>query len=273
MFRKNIKRRKVGLALGSGGTRGLTTIGILKVLKKHGIQIDYIAGSSVGAVVGGYYAISEDIEKLEQIVTTLNYTDVLNSLTDLGKSDGLIHGNRFLDKIKVYIGDQNIENLEIPFAAVATDKDTGCPVVLDKGSLAEAMRASSSMPIIFEPFNNSSVKLIDGGISQNVPVDTVREMGADIVIAVNLSENALSYEAKSRVSTMQHYIILMLKNLAERDCRDADIVISPQFKQINWLDNIKNRNLLITEGERAAEEKIQEILKALNRRHFSNRDK
>jgi NTE family protein len=263
MFKKKSKHKKIGLALGSGGTRGLALIGVLKVLERHGIKVDYIAGSSVGAIVGGVYAINGDLDNVEKIATSIGYGDIIGSLVDIGRTGGLIQGNTFLKKIKTFVGEQKIEETKIPFTAVTTDMQSGESIILDKGDLAKAMRASASMPIVFDPVPDSEHRLIDGGISQNVPVEAVRQMGADIVIAVNLSQNALTYESKSPVSTIQHYIILMLKNLADKDCQNADIVISPQFEQVDWLRDINNRALLITSGERAAEEKIEEILEAV----------
>jgi len=261
---KNNNKPKIGLALGSGGTRGLTIIGVLKVLKKYEIDIDYIAGSSIGAIIGGAYAIEKDIDKIEKIALTLQYKEIVNSLADLGRMDGFIRGDKLVGKIKSYIGERKIEDLEIPFAAVATDKDTGDPVTLDHGDLASAMRASSSIPIVFESFEGLNNKLLDGGVSQQVPVEIVKKMGADVVTAVNLTDDILKYESKSKISTIRHYVLLLLRNLATENCRNADVFISPKFNSISWLKNLKNREDLIAEGERATEEKIDQILKKIN---------
>lgn len=257
--------KKIGLALGSGGTRGLTIIGVIKSLEKHGIPIDYIAGSSIGAIVGGAYAIEKDITTIEDVALNFPYKGLLASMSDIGARGGLVQGNKFLDTIKQYIGEKKIEELTIPFTAVASDKNTGDAVLLERGSLADAMRASASIPIFFEPYSTSTTELLDGGVSQQVPAETVRNMGADIVIAVNLSENTSTYDHKSKISLVQHYILLLFRNLAAENCLHADITISPNFDNVNIFDNIKNRQSLIDEGERATEEKIDQILDLIKR--------
>jgi len=256
----NNTRKKIGLALGSGGTRGFTIIGVLKVLKKYNIEIDYIAGSSIGSIIGGAYAIDKDIEKLEDFALKFPYKEILESISDIGSQSGLVKGNKLLSVIKKYVGEQKIEDLQIPYAAVATNKMNGNAIAIRQGSLADAMRASSSIPVVLQPFKLADMELLDGGISQQVPVEIVKNMGAEVVIAVNLSENTLAYNKKNQISMLQHYIFLLLKNLAAENCRQADVVVSPNFPDINWIDNFKNRESLIKEGERAAEEKINQII-------------
>lgn len=262
-FRKLKPRKKLGLALGSGGTKGLTIIGILETLEKHNIKIDYIAGSSIGSIVGGAYAIDKDIQKIKKFTLDFPNKSLLSSISDIGSKGGLIKGNKFLDTIKRYIKDQKIENLQIPFVAVATDIETGNPVTIDKGDLAEAMRASSSIPIMMQPFKSDDSELIDGGVSQQVPVEIVKKMGADVVIAVNLAEETIAHKKRTGLSSTSYYLNLLIRNLAAENCRDADIVIAPKFSSINLVDNVKNREALIEKGRQAAEEKIPEILALL----------
>jgi NTE family protein len=252
--------KKIGLALGSGGTRGLAIIGVLKVFDKYGINIDYIAGSSIGSIIGGVYAIDKDIKKLEEFVLGLSYKGILKSLFIVNPNGGLPKGKKPFSEIEDYVGGRKIENLKLPFAAITTDKESGEAVIIKQGSLTDAMRASSSIPLVLPPFKLANLELIDGGFSQQVPVETVKNMGADVVIAVNLSEKTLSYNKKSKISLIHHYMLLLFKNLAAENCRHADVVVSPNFSSIDWIDNIKNRMTLISEGERAAEEKIHQIL-------------
>lgn len=259
-------RKKIGLALGSGGARGFALIGVLRVLVENKIPIDYISGTSVGAVVGGSYAINGNLDKLEELVTSFPYKEMLASFLDINLKDGLVNGAKFLKVIKSIFGTTKIEDTKIPFIAVATEKISGDEVLLKKGSIAEAMRASSSIPILFAPHKTSDkTELLDGGVTQQVPVDVVRDMGADVVIAVNLSENCDIYNPKSRFGLMEHYLRLMFKSLARANVRNADIVISPSFKKTNWLDNYRDRELLIKEGEEATRKALPAIKKAIKK--------
>jgi len=260
-----MSRKKVGLALGSGGPRGFALIGVLRSLIKHDIPIDYIAGTSAGAIVGGTYAVSKDLTDLEKLTENFPTRDFLTSLLEVNFKDGILKGERFLKLLKSIIGNVRIEDTKIPFAAVATDKDNGETVVLRHGSLADALRASSSIPIMFAPHKQGNHELIDGGVNQQVPVDIVRKMGADVVIAVNLSENVLNFNPKSPLSSMQHYVLLMMRSLARENVKNAEIVIAPKVENVNWVNNVKNRDILVQEGERAAEAAIPKIEKLLKR--------
>ncbi len=182
------KQKKLGLALGSGAVRGLAHIGVIKTLLKHNIRIDYIAGSSIGACIGAHYALYQDIEKLQSDATQ-NKKDKLFVLLDPAGKGGLIKGERLGKLLNSWWNAAEFKDLEIPFQAVATDLATGKPIVLDKGSLSLAARASSAIPGIFTPVNFENKFLIDGAMSCPVPVEMVKKMGADIVLAVNLYNN------------------------------------------------------------------------------------
>jgi NTE family protein len=262
-MKRDIDKPLVGLALGSGAARGFTIIGVLKALKRHRIEADLIAGSSIGAIFGGAYAIERDIDKIEEVALSLQYDEVIGSFSDFAVRSGMSKGNKLLDVMKSYVGDRTIEGLALPFAAVATDSVTGDPIVVSQGSLAEAMRASSSIPGVFEPYAGSNGNLLDGGVCQQVPVRTARQMGADIVIAVNLSENRCVHKAGRVLTAMQQNLVLLCRNLARENCRDADIVISPRFESASQIDNFRNRAALIAEGERASEEQMDRIVAAV----------
>lgn len=253
-------RKKVGLALGSGGTRGFAHIGAIKALQEAEIKIDYISGCSAGSIVGGAYAIEADLSKLESFIETLPYMEMIKSFSDINLRDGIIKGDRFLSLLKNLIGEVQIEDCAIPFTAIAAKKESGDAVALSSGSLADAMRASSSIPILFSPFKHREYgELVDGGVMQQVPVDTVKEMGADIVIAVNLSESEIPYNKKSNVATMQNYMNLLLKGLARANCRYADVVIEPAFQSRDWISNFQQKSEVIAAGYHAMKAKISEI--------------
>jgi len=177
---------KVGLALGSGSARGWAHIGVIKALGDMGIHPDIISGCSVGALVGGSYATGH-LDDLETWLKTLRRKDVLGFFDLNLSSGGLIAGERLMNFFRDRVGDATIELLPVPFAAVATDLNTGREIWLRSGSLLDAVRASISMPGIFTPVRIDDRWLVDGGLINPVPVSICRAMGADIVIAVNLN--------------------------------------------------------------------------------------
>jgi NTE family protein len=181
-----MKQPKIGLALGCGAARGLAHIGILKVLEKHRISVDIVTGTSMGAFIGGAYASGIKVSDMEEIA--LNADWKLNAMMFFPtiSSSGFVDGKRIKEFLKSIIGNRNIEELDRKFACVATDILTGEEIVIDQGSLIDAIRASISIPTIFTPVYHGNRFLVDGGIVNPVPVDLARRMGADIVIAVNV---------------------------------------------------------------------------------------
>lgn len=178
--------KKVGLALGSGGARGWAHIGVIRALERAGIPIDYIAGASIGAFVGAIYAAGE-LDELEEFVRDLNWKMILSLFDVVFPTCGLLDGNKIYDLLTEHLQELCIEDAGIPFCCVATNLITGKEVLLRSGKMADAVRASISIPGIFTPFAHEGLYLGDGGIVNPVPVQVVRDMGADIVIAVNLN--------------------------------------------------------------------------------------
>jgi NTE family protein len=185
--------KKIGLALGGGSARGLAHIGVLQALEKKGIKVDFIAGSSIGSLIGGVYASGLPLYAMERLALETTRKK-MNRLMDFAIPwSGFISGKKVREFIWTLVGGRKIESLGIPFAAVATDLDTGMEVVLRKGPLAEAIRASVSIPGIFAPVKLGGNILVDGDLSNPVPVSVLRRMGADYIIAVNvISKPALS---------------------------------------------------------------------------------
>lgn len=180
------KKPKIGLALGAGAARGLAHIGVLKALDREGIRIDSIAGTSIGAVIGAIYSSGIGPDEIEEIALNMDKTKTLTLFAPTIPYSGLIDGSRITRFIESIIGRQNISDLNIPFAAVATDVMTGEEIVLTKGSLLDALRASASIPGMFTPAKHGERFLVDGGLVNPVPVSVAIGMGADIVIAVNV---------------------------------------------------------------------------------------
>jgi len=178
---------KMALVLGSGAARGWAHIGVIRELASLGIQPDIIAGTSVGAVVGGAYA-SGNLDDFEEWVCSLGRVDIIRLLDAKMTGGGFLQGKSLMNAIRKQIGDPNIEDLNIPYACVATELGTGREFWFREGSLLDACRASIALPGMFAPSRHAPDRLlVDGGLVNPVPVSLARAMGADIVIAVNLN--------------------------------------------------------------------------------------
>lgn len=261
---KEFKRPKIGLALGSGGAKGLAHIGVIKVLEENNIPIDFIAGSSIGAMVGGFYAATKDIKQVEKIALSTNWRQMLY-LVDLSFRQGFIGGRKVKKFISNNIGKTNFEDCKIPLSVIATDLVTGEVVIIDKGELVPAIRASISFPLVFKPIEQDGRLLADGGLALPVPVEVARKMGADIVIAVNLDTNYFANNHKDKLGFYKiaiNSINLLRYHLASWNIIDADIVINPKFGYIH-LTKFLNGKDIIEAGEKAARgalPQLQEII-------------
>ncbi len=179
-------KQKAALVLSGGGARGIAHIGVIEELVKHGFEISSVSGVSMGAVVGGVYALGE-MEAYRNWLYTLDKIKLFSLVDFTLNADGLVKGDKLLKTIKAFIPDANIEDLPIPYAAVATDIINKKEVVFTKGSLFEAVRASMAFPSVFTPVKTEHGLLIDGGIINNIPINRVKRMPNDILIAVNVN--------------------------------------------------------------------------------------
>lgn len=255
--------KKIGLALGSGSAKGLAHIGVIKVLQENDISVDLVAGSSIGAVIGGMYAAKQDTKEMEQIANETDW-QLLLSLIDPSWGQGLIEGEKVKSFIERHLGDVNFEELDIPFSVLATDMRTGDPVVLNEGNVVNAIRASISLPLVFKPVELDGRLLSDGGLSRPVPVDTVQQMGADVVLAVNLfsrksdtEEDELGlYQVANRSLDLLRY------HLSLSNVQQADLVITPEVGEVKWNEFLSNEET-IAAGEEAAREMLPEIKELL----------
>jgi NTE family protein len=186
---KPFHKARVGLALGSGSARGWAHIGVIRALEEAGVRPDIVCGTSIGALVGAAYAAGE-LDQLEQWVLRLGMKDVV-ALMDVGLSRGLFKGERLMDFFRQHFRDRPIEELSIPFAAVATGLQTGAEIWIRHGSTLDAVRASIALPGLFAPVLSDGIVLVDGGLVNPVPVSLARAMGADILIAVDLGSDIL----------------------------------------------------------------------------------
>jgi len=183
------RKHRVGLALGSGSARGWAHVGVIRALERAGIKPDLVCGTSIGALVGAAYAAGE-LEKFEKWLLGLGITDVL-SFMDVRLNGGMIKGERLMEFFRRSFIDRPIDELALPFAAVATALHTGAEVWLRNGSTIEAVRASIALPGLFAPVVYEDRMLVDGALVNPVPVSLARAMGADVVIAVDLSSDLL----------------------------------------------------------------------------------
>jgi NTE family protein len=178
-------KQNVALVLSSGGSRGLAHIGAISELEKQGFEITSVSGSSIGSVIGGLYAMGK-LHEYTEWVSTFNKMDIWGFMDFTLTTNGLLKGERVFDKMKSFIPDMNIEDMPIPFAAVATDILHEKEVVFTKGSFYEAVRASVAIPAVFTPVKYNNTILVDGGILNPIPIEHVRRKNGDILIVVNL---------------------------------------------------------------------------------------
>ena len=191
--------KTVSLVLGSGGARGLAHIGVIEALKEHDYEIASIAGCSVGALIGGIYAAGE-LDKFEEWVRGVSKLEIVNLLDVAWQSDGLVKGDKIIDKLVDLVGDQQIEDLPISFTAVATDITNGGEVWLSKGRLFDAIRASISLPLFFTPVKRRGATLIDGGCLNPVPIVPTLADDTDLTFAVNLNGTPVGKTARRKKS-------------------------------------------------------------------------
>lgn len=180
------RKLRLGLALGSGSSRGWAHIGVIRALEERGIKPDLICGTSIGALVGGAYA-SGELDRLEEWVSGLAWTTVVRLMDLTWRPGGLIRGERVFTLFRTLFEDRDIDSLAIPYGAVATELYSGRELWLRHGSLLDAVRASCAMPGLFTPVVRENVVVVDGGLVNPVPVSMCRALGAELVIAVDLS--------------------------------------------------------------------------------------
>lgn len=247
-------RPRIALVLGGGAARGFAHVGVIRALELEKIPVHLIVGTSVGSLIGALYAHEMNSFELEWTAFSLEKEDLLDYAL-LSASMGPIKGDRLEEFVSKKIPVTNIESLKIPFAAVATDLNRGTRVVLDRGPLARAIRASCAIPGVFQPVSHQNRLLVDGGAIDNLPVAVAREKGADIVIAVDISQNVTNFNITNLVDvTLQAVHIMFSENVSQRR-RDADVLISPAVGNVAMMDFTQKKRLMqvgIEAGQQAA---------------------
>lgn len=252
---REMKEPKIGLALGSGGAKGFAHVGVIKVLREANIPIHMIAGSSMGALIGTFYAAGCNVERLYRMATLFKRKYYLDFTVP---KMGFISGKRVKDMIKMFTYNKKLEELDIPTAVVATDILKGEKVVFTSGSIADAVRASISVPGVFVPEKIDGRLLVDGGVIDRIPVSVVKELGADIVIAVDVSPIKVNGEITSIYDVIMQSIEIMQHELVVNRQIASDLMMRPAVEQFSSraFTNIED---IIRVGEEEAEKHIQKI--------------
>ncbi len=286
------QRKKVGVVLSGGGAKGVAHISALKVIEEAGIPIDYIAGTSMGAIIGGLYAVGYDVQTLDSLVRTQNWTELLSdrvsrrNLTFSAKElsekyiitvpltnqkkfqlpSGLVGGNNvynLLTELTIGYHDSiSFSSLPIPFSCVAFDMVSGNTVTLDQGYLARSIRASMSIPGAFEPVHMDEMVLIDGGITNNYPADVVKAMGAEIIIGVDVTAGGRTAEEIVTLGDMFNQLTYFTGvEEYKKNVPLVDVNIKPDIKGYGAGSfNPEAIDTLLVRGERAAYEKFGELM-------------
>jgi NTE family protein len=259
----------VALVLGGGSARGFAHVGVISVLEEAQVPIELVVGTSVGSLVGGLYASGLGGARLEEAARDLQRGDffdfyVWTAFTGLG----LAPGNSLREFVERHAGDRTIEGLPRPFVAVAVDLLTGDEVILESGSLADAIRASTAIPGVFEPFRDGDRLLVDGGVRNNLPVDVARARGADVVIAVDVSAVPSRVPLDNAVDVLLRAIEIVFDANADEQAKDADVVVRPDVGAIPPLDFGARRDAIEAgrEATRAALPAIEAAIRGFRQR-------
>jgi len=287
------EKLKVGLALGGGGARGLAHIGVLRVLEEENIPIDLITGTSMGAIIGGVYALEKDVSAIEKIAEKYSKISEFNMDLSFGEKEKkdkpffLKKMSDFLKKgyllnlelrrkyindgegikkiIKDLVGDKTFTDTKIPFAVVAADLAKGEKVILTRGKLFDALLASASIPGMFPPVILDKKILVDGGIVDVVPIETAKSLGANFVIGVNVSQTIKKRaEFNNAVEIFFRSDSITSAELRKLQLSFADVVITPKVGRFHWSDFSKPEQC-VREGERVARNAILELKKKLKK--------
>jgi NTE family protein len=239
---------RIGLALGGGAAKGFAHIGVIKMLEANGIRPDVVAGTSAGSIVGALYASGMDVFEMQKKAVALDEAEIRDVRLFSG---GLVQGQKLQDYVNGLVGQRPIDKLAKPFAAVSTQLETGKRTVFVRGNTGQAVRASSSIPGVFEPAAIGKWHYVDGGVVSPVPVDAARELGADVVIAVDISTKASGKTPDGMLGIVHQSIGIMGQTLGAQELARADIVIRPGVGTIGPAD-FEQRSAAILEGEKAA---------------------
>lgn len=239
---------KIGIALGGGAAKGFAHIGVIKMLEANGFAPAVVSGTSAGSVVGALYASGMNAFELQEKAVSLDEAKIRDLQLSSG---GLVQGQKLEDYVNQQVQRKPLEQLSKPFVAVATRLEDGARTVFARGNTGQAVRASSSVPGVFQPVRIGKHHYVDGGVVSPVPVDAARHLGADVVIAVDISSKARGKTPGDMLGTLNQSIAIMGQKLGQAELERADVVIRPQVLDIGAAD-FSQRASAILEGEKAA---------------------
>ena len=253
----------IGLALGAGAARGFAHVGVIKALEAQGIRPDIVVGSSAGSVIAALLASGATGNDLNRLALNLDEATIADwGLPFTGRFGGLIKGDALQNMVNREVQNKSIEQMRIPLGIVATELQSGKGVLFRSGNTGLAVRASCSVPGVFQPAVISGKEYIDGGLVAPVPVSYARQMGATLVIAVNISSEPAHQDASGTLGVMQQTISIMQRSINQYELKSADIVITPHLKQMSSGD-FKSRNAAILAGEVAAQDQMAALKEKL----------
>jgi NTE family protein len=260
MTSSSVKRR-LGLALSGGGTRGLAHIGVLQAFEDSGLRPDYISGTSIGAFAAALYAFGVPLREIRSVGQGMSPINV----SKLKLSRFALFSNEELARlIQSKIGKARIEEALIPLAIIAVDIGTGEKLVLRQGEVAPAVMASNAVPGIYRPVIIEGRMMVDGGIMEDVPISPLRSMGADTVVAVNLSADRKYRQPEDIIDILRNAFDIVIDEDIRAQIKAADVLIEPRLSDFRRMD-VSQIDALIAEGYRAASASIEEIRAALTR--------
>lgn len=242
---------KIGLVLGGGAARGFAHIGVIKALESQGIVPDIVVGTSAGSLVGALYAAGNSGFALHKLALDMEEAAISDwSVPLFAKVTGVLKGEAIQHYVNKAVNNVPLEKLKIPFGAVATDLNSGMPILFQRGNTGLAVRASSAVPSVFQPVKIGDHVYVDGGLVSPVPVRFARTMGADFIIAVNISSQPEVQLATSALDVLLQTFAIMGQSINHYELKEADVVIRPNLGNMKGND-FNGRNLAILMGEQA----------------------
>lgn len=253
------EKPKVALVLGGGGARGLAHAGVLQVFSEERLPVDIIIGTSVGALIGSLYAADVPADTIVDMAQNMNW----NKLVSFKLSPvGLYSTKKMEEYVIKYIGNKRFDELKIPFACVAVDIRNGEKIILKEGQVAPAVRASATMPGLFQPVEYRHRLLMDGGVVDNVPADVAKLMGADIIIVIDVTAQVGIAKTNNALLILSQVIYIRGNFLSEEQLKLADLVISPDIKDIT-VSELNRGAECVDAGIVAARAKVRQIKKVI----------
>ncbi|MBU3593643.1 patatin-like phospholipase family protein [Polynucleobacter sp. 71A-WALBACH] len=253
----------IGLALGAGAARGFAHVGVIKALEAQGIRPDIVVGSSAGSVIAALLASGASGNELNRLALNLDEATLADwGLPFSGRFGGLIKGDALQNMVNREVQNKSIEQMRIPLGIVATELQSGKGILFRSGNTGLAVRASCSVPGVFQPAVISGKEYVDGGLVAPVPASYARQMGATLVIAVNISSEPVHQDASGTLGVMQQTISIMQRSINQFELKSADIVITPHLKQMSSGD-FKSRNAAILAGEVATQDQMAALKEKL----------